>query len=100
MAVPQELLLAPLTSKFRQLRYETWAEFKWDVALPKAAINYWNADVFEPTVGLEVRARQRSFWLPARKVNSPPYYLLTSMRGCARVTKVDACAKFALASRQ
>ena len=31
--------------------------------------NYWNADVFEPTVGLEVRARQRSFWLPARKVD-------------------------------
>ena len=62
--------LAPLTRKFRQLRYETWAEFKWDVSLPKAAINYWNADVFEPTVGLEVRARQRSFWLPARKVDA------------------------------
>ena len=63
-------VLQPLTSAFRKIRYDTWAEFHWDVSLPKAAINYWHdADVIEPTVGFEVVARQRSYWLPQRKVD-------------------------------
>jgi len=60
--------LRPITSDFRQLRYDTWAEFKWDIALPKAAMCYWKARTFEPTVGFEVRPHQRSVWLPDRKV--------------------------------
>ena len=33
--------LRPITAKLRQLRYDTWEEFHWDVSLPKAAVNYW-----------------------------------------------------------
>ena len=33
--------LRPATARLRQIRYDTWAEFHWDVSLPKAAVNYW-----------------------------------------------------------
>ena len=34
-------VLAPFADRFRQLRYDTWEQFRWDVALEKAAVNFW-----------------------------------------------------------
>ena len=34
-------VLAPFAGRFRQLRYDTWEQFRWDVALEKAAVNFW-----------------------------------------------------------
>ena len=61
--------LRPITAKLRQIRYDTWAEFHWDVSLPKAAINYWEErKLWEPVVGFDIRARDRRWRLPQPKV--------------------------------
>ena len=62
--------LRPLTAQVRQIRYDTWAEFHWDVSLPKAAINYWDESKrWEAIVGFEVRFQARVWRLPPGKVD-------------------------------
>ena len=63
--------LRPITARLRQLRYDTWAEFHWDVSLPKAAVNYWEErKLWEPVVGFDIRARDRRWRLPQSKVET------------------------------
>ena len=63
--------LSPITARLRQIRYDTWAEFHWDVSLPKAATNYWaELKIWEPVVGFDIRARDRRWRLPQLKVET------------------------------
>ena len=34
-------VLVPFAQRLQRLRYDTWAEFQWDVAMEKAAVNRW-----------------------------------------------------------
>ena len=53
-------VLAPRASRFRQLRYDTWEQFRWDVALEKAAVNFWGSQRnLEPVVGFEIRLSEQ-----------------------------------------
>ena len=62
-------VLAPFASRFRQLRYDTWEQFRWDVALEKAAVNFWGSQRnLEPVVGFEIRLSDRTWWYPEEKM--------------------------------
>jgi len=62
-------VLAPFAGRFRQLRYDTWEQFRWDVALEKAAVNFWGSQRnLEPVVGFEIRLSDRTWWFPEEKL--------------------------------
>jgi hypothetical protein len=62
-------VLAPFAQRFQRLRYDTWAEFQWDVAMDKAAINRWGSTATpEPIVGVEVQLHSQTWWFTQDKV--------------------------------
>ena len=62
-------VLVPFAQRLQRLRYDTWAEFQWDVAMEKAAVNRWGSTATpEPIVGVEVQLHSQTWWFTQDKV--------------------------------
>ena len=58
-----------IAQRLQRLRYDTWAEFQWDVAMEKAAVNRWGSTATpEPIVGVEVQLHSQTWWFTQDKV--------------------------------
>ena len=40
-----DAVIRPLTERFKKLRYNTWARFRWEIQASKATVNRWGATV-------------------------------------------------------
>ena len=69
-------VLRPMTYRFKQLRYDIWEKYRWEVSLPKAAMIWWHHskkfDMSLPNeaiVGNDVSPQLGTWRLPEEKVD-------------------------------